>query len=73
VVSFMMRALYRRGKSPRYSLDRRLAGPQSQSGSRGDDCYNCFVKSVARIRLVKTEKTQRVLMICEVCISAMEL
>jgi hypothetical protein len=27
--------LYARGKDPRYPLDRRLGGPQSQSGHRG--------------------------------------
>jgi hypothetical protein len=29
------RALYPRGKDPRYPLDRRLGGPQSRSGHRG--------------------------------------
>jgi hypothetical protein len=28
-------ALYPRGKKPRYPLDRRLGGPQSRSGRRG--------------------------------------
>jgi hypothetical protein len=32
MVSFTPRPLYPRGKSPRYPLDRRLGGPQSQSG-----------------------------------------
>jgi hypothetical protein len=32
VVSFTPRPLYTRGKSPRYPLDRRLAGPQRRSG-----------------------------------------
>jgi hypothetical protein len=27
--------LYTRGKDPRYTLDRRLGGPQSRSGRRG--------------------------------------
>jgi len=31
-VSFTSRPLYSRGKSPRYSLDRRLCGPHSRSG-----------------------------------------
>jgi hypothetical protein len=34
VVSFTPQPLYPRGKSPRYPLDRRLGGPQSQSGWR---------------------------------------
>jgi hypothetical protein len=34
VVSFTFRPLYSRGKSPRYLLDMRLAGPQSQSARR---------------------------------------
>jgi hypothetical protein len=33
VVSFVLRPLNSRGKSPRYTLDRRLGGPQSRSGS----------------------------------------
>jgi hypothetical protein len=36
VVSFTPLPLYPRGKSPRYPLDRRLGGPQSQSGRRGE-------------------------------------
>jgi hypothetical protein len=32
VVSFTFLALYPRGKSPRYPLDRRLSGSQSRSG-----------------------------------------
>jgi hypothetical protein len=32
VVSFTPRSLYPQGKSPRYPLDRRLGGPQNQSG-----------------------------------------
>jgi hypothetical protein len=32
VVSFVPRPLYPQGKSPRYSLDRRLGGSQSRSG-----------------------------------------
>jgi len=31
VVSFTLRSLYIRGKSPRYPLDRRLGGPQNRS------------------------------------------
>jgi hypothetical protein len=30
-------AVYRRGKSPRYPLDRRLPGPQSRSGCGGEN------------------------------------
>jgi hypothetical protein len=37
VVSFTPRPLYPRGKGPRYPLDRRLSGPQSQSGRRGEE------------------------------------
>jgi hypothetical protein len=37
VVSFMTRPLYPRGKSPRYPLDRRLGGPRSRSGRRGEE------------------------------------
>jgi hypothetical protein len=36
VVSFTPRPLYLRGRSPRYPLDKRLGGPQSRSGRRGD-------------------------------------
>jgi hypothetical protein len=36
-VSFTPRPLYPRRKSPRYPLDRRLGGPQSRSGRRGED------------------------------------
>jgi hypothetical protein len=37
MVSFKLRPLYCRGKSPRYPLDRRLGGPQSRSGRCGED------------------------------------
>jgi hypothetical protein len=37
VVSFTPRPLYPQGKSPWYSLDRRLGGPQSRSGRGGED------------------------------------
>jgi hypothetical protein len=37
VVSFTHRLLYPWGKSPRYQLDRRLGGPQSRSGRRGEN------------------------------------
>jgi hypothetical protein len=37
VVSFTSRPLYPRGKSPRYPLLRRLGGPQSRSGRRGEE------------------------------------
>jgi hypothetical protein len=37
VVSFTRRPLYPRGKSPRYSLDRRLGGPQSRSERYGEE------------------------------------
>jgi hypothetical protein len=36
VVNFTPRPLYPRGKSPRYPLDRRLGGPQSQSERFGE-------------------------------------
>jgi hypothetical protein len=36
VVSFTLRPLYLRGKSPRYLLNRRLGGPQSRSGRDGE-------------------------------------
>jgi len=32
VISFTLRPLYPRGKSPLYPLDTRLRGPQSRSG-----------------------------------------
>jgi hypothetical protein len=35
VVSFMLRPLYRRGKNPRYPLDRKLGVVQSRSGRCG--------------------------------------
>jgi hypothetical protein len=35
-VSFTPHPLYSRGKIPRYPLDRRLCGPQSRSGRRGE-------------------------------------
>jgi hypothetical protein len=37
VISFTPLPLYPRGKSPRYPLDRRLGGPQSRSGRRGEE------------------------------------
>jgi hypothetical protein len=37
VVSFMLRPLCPRGKSPWYPLDRRLDGPQSRSGRGGEE------------------------------------
>jgi hypothetical protein len=37
VVSFTPRPLNPRGKSSRYPLDRKLGGPQSQSGRRGEE------------------------------------
>jgi hypothetical protein len=37
VVSFKLRPLCSRRKSPRYPLDRRLGGPQSRSGRRGEE------------------------------------
>jgi hypothetical protein len=37
VVSFTLRSLYHRGKSPRYPLDRMLGGSQSRSGRRGEE------------------------------------
>jgi hypothetical protein len=36
VVSFTLRSLYQRGKSPRYPLDRRQGGPKSLSGWHGE-------------------------------------
>jgi hypothetical protein len=36
VVRLTPRPLYLRGKSPRYPSDRRLGGPQSRSGRRGE-------------------------------------
>jgi hypothetical protein len=37
MVSFTPQPLYTRGKSSRYPLDRRLGGPQSQSGRGGEE------------------------------------
>jgi hypothetical protein len=37
VVSLTPRPLYLQEKSPRYSLDRRLGGPQSRSGRDGEE------------------------------------
>jgi hypothetical protein len=37
VVSFRSRPLYLQGKSPQYPLDRRLGGPQSQSGHGAEE------------------------------------
>jgi hypothetical protein len=37
VVSFTLLPLYPRGKGRRYSLDRRLGGPQSRSGRWGEE------------------------------------
>jgi hypothetical protein len=39
VVSFTPRPLYSLGKSPRYPLYRRVGGPQSQSGQRGEETF----------------------------------
>jgi hypothetical protein len=46
VVSFTPLPLYPRGKSPRYTLVRRLGGPQSQSGRSGEE--KILIPSVAR-------------------------
>jgi hypothetical protein len=43
VINFTPQLLYFRGKSPRYSLNRRIGGPQSQSG-RGDEGKKRIVK-----------------------------
>jgi hypothetical protein len=40
MVSFMPQPLYPQGKSPQYPLDRRLGGPQSQSGHSGKEKKN---------------------------------
>jgi hypothetical protein len=37
VVSFTSRPLYPQGDRPWYRLDRRLSGPQSWSGQRGEE------------------------------------
>jgi hypothetical protein len=37
VANFTYRPLYPGGKSPRYPLERRLGGPQNQSGRRGEE------------------------------------
>jgi hypothetical protein len=37
VISFTLRPLYPREKSPPYPLDRRLGGPHSRSGRRGEE------------------------------------
>jgi len=42
VVSFMPQLLYPWGKSPYYPLDRRLGGPQSQSGCDGEEKNSQF-------------------------------
>jgi hypothetical protein len=39
VDSFTRLPLYPRGKSPRFPLDRRLGGPQSQSGRHGENAW----------------------------------
>jgi len=41
VVSFTPRPLYPRGKIPCYPFNRRLGGPQSRSGSGGEDKNPC--------------------------------
>jgi hypothetical protein len=40
VVSFRHQLLYPQGKSPWYPLDRRMGGPQSQSGHTGEEKYS---------------------------------
>jgi hypothetical protein len=40
--SFMPQQLYPRGKSPQYPLDRKLSGPQSQSGHGGKEKNPCW-------------------------------
>jgi hypothetical protein len=37
MISFMDRPLYLRGKSPRFSLGRRLGGPRYRSGRGGEE------------------------------------
>jgi hypothetical protein len=37
MVSFTLRPLYSRGNTPKYPLDRKLGGPQSQPGRSGEE------------------------------------
>jgi hypothetical protein len=39
VISFTLRPPYPRGKSPRYSLDRRLVRPRNRFGRRGENSW----------------------------------
>jgi hypothetical protein len=39
MLSFTPLPLYHRGKDPRYPFDRRLGGPQSRSGQRGENSW----------------------------------
>jgi len=50
VVSFMPQLLYPWGKSPQYSLDRRLIGPQIQSWHSGKEkeSYHCSCQELKR-------------------------
>jgi len=53
MVSFMPWLLYPWGKSPQYPLDRRLGGPQGQSGCGGkENKKNISYWNVSSIRLV---------------------
>jgi hypothetical protein len=39
------------GKEPQYPLDRRLGGPQSQSGHGGEEKNSTYVHSIERVKI----------------------
>jgi hypothetical protein len=52
MVSFTPRPLYSQGKSPWYTLDRRLSGPQNRSG-RGGTTHNVFIIIFMHLSLLR--------------------
>jgi hypothetical protein len=72
VVSFTPRPHYPRGKSSRYSLYRRVGGPQSRSGRRGE--VKILAPPVLKLRLLRPPaRSQRLYRLsypgCEVLIN----
>jgi hypothetical protein len=55
VVSFTSLPLYPRGKSPWYTLYRRLGGPQSQSGSYGEEKHFLPTPRPSSLAAIPTE------------------
>jgi hypothetical protein len=85
VVSFTPLQLYLQGKSPRYTLDRRLSGPQSRSGDGVEEknsqptpgfeprSSNCPARSQSLYRLSYADCKYIILLIVECTYEAHEV